>query len=47
MTNSSEGQYSALIGASGFCSFNIFKSIQLYKENYAENGAQHLIDDFI
>ena len=47
MTNSSERQYSAWIGASGVCSFNNFKTKWLYKENYAENGAQHLIDDFI
>ena len=47
MTISSERQYSAWIGASGVCSFNNFKNKWLLKENYAEFGAQHLIDDFI
>ena len=47
MINSSERQYSTWIGVSGIYSFNNFKSKWLYQENYAENGAQHLIDDYI
>ncbi len=47
MTNSKKKFYSVWIGVSGVCSFNNFKNKWLYKENYAQNGARHLIDDFI
>ena len=47
LTYSSERKFSSWIGAAGVCSFNNFKNKWLTKENYEENGIQHLVDDFI